>query len=223
MKIWTDAMVQAAQILSRAGYTSREAADAMGIKRTALLGRASRMNEFKFEHPRGKANLRLNIAAHEAAVASAKKMITGIDTSELPKPRPKMKPPKNREMVPIRENKRPTQPVVRRSQALVETPLSKEEVKEVLEDEGVTSKSVAFSEMKNNHCKWPVGRDEFGETMVCGEERSGKSSYCEAHATTSKSQRQPKPINPTVVYLWDQSTRAVVVTRKMGSSLPRRS
>lgn len=222
-KIWTDSMVEAAKILAREGYSSKVSAEAMGIKRATLLGRSSRTHEFRFTpYNTGKP---FDNESHDRDVAAAKLLIVGIDTSFMsrPLPRHKIKPPKNLQMVPIRESGRPTQPVVSRSQSMVEAPLTESEIQEAIRDEGSNECSVAFSESKSNQCLWIVSRNDLGESMVCGRPRDVGSSYCSSHRKASVSAKQPKTLTSSLVYTWDQSTKLVVPTRKMVSFPPRRS
>jgi hypothetical protein len=206
-KIWSDSMIAAAQILARAGYSSSVAAEAMGITQGAVLGRSSRMKEFKFVRPR--LCKKFNQEDHGRNVASAKNLISEIDIKQPPKPRPKMKKPATAMMLPVGANKRTNLPRVSRINVIVESPLSESERILITANEGPNNYSVVFSEMKNTQCKWIVDKDEFGEAVVCGRERYGHSSYCESHHLKGTARTKLKVLTSKLVYTWDQSIKLV--------------
>jgi hypothetical protein len=219
---WDEINIRRAVILAGEGYTAPEAAAAMGTTRSSISCRASRKKEFSFTH--AKRCFTSTPASREAAIAEAKALIERLAPRPAgPEGRERVSAPKQLMMVPIRESGRPTQPQVGRANALVEKPLTEAEKISFLAEEGITSSSVAFSEMGKDDCRWIVGRDEFGEAMACGRKRKQGSPYCEDHAAKSVSVKQPRPINPKIVQSWDQSIKPVDHTKKTASLLQRKS
>lgn len=216
--IWDDINIRRAIILAKHGYTAIEAAAAMGTTRASLSCRASRKKEFRFSP-----SPRLKKAPDELfaqTVAQARELIEKEAPRSATPPAKPARVVKRRRVTP---NPSPAVPQVARVNAIVESPLTREERVSIMADEGPNDHSILFSEMKNHHCKWIVGKDEFKEAIVCGRERKGKEPYCEKHIVESRSKTQPRPISEKTIHAIDQSTILSAPTKKMDSSLLRRN
>lgn len=198
-------------ILAGAGYTSTEAAAAIGTTRSSLATRSCRKKEFIF--PLGRKRYKLPPEEFAKVVKEAKDLIE--------REAPRLGEPKRQVFAGNVAN--PRQPNVARKNIIVEAPLTKDEIKAVLKDEGTDEFSVAFSDMSAKQCRWIVGKNEHDEHMVCGRPQTSGSSYCQSHQQASVSAKQPKILTPNLVYAWDQSTKLVEPTKKMASSLLRKS
>lgn len=201
---WDETNIRRAILLAGEGFTATEAATAMGTTRCSLACRSSRKKEFRF-HPQ-KPGYKVNSDAFNASVARARDLI-GEKAPHT------AAGPAKRAMVPAIPTGRPTAPQVCRAYTLVEAPLNETERLEVIADEGSTESSVLFSDMGAKDCRWIVGKDEFGEALVCGKRIVQGKPYCSEHAAKAVSAKQPRPISPKAAALWDQSTRLVEVKK----------
>ncbi len=122
MVIWDAAAIEAACILSEAGFSAKEAAEAMGISRAALLGKSKRCEQFQFTVvSTGKAP---PPEVYAARVVKAKELITNLKISDVPRPK------KTRFVVNTTKAfraKRPNQPPLYTDKQDVEKPLDESE------------------------------------------------------------------------------------------------
>ncbi len=50
---------------------------------------------------------------------------------------------------------------------------------------------IAFDDLDDRHCRWPIGDPKRGPFGFCGAEQHGAGPYCSAHRRQAVVQREP--------------------------------
>jgi hypothetical protein len=218
--VWTNHIIRIARALSEAGFSAAETAIVIGATRPSLLGRSYRKSEFQFKAMPRAIKFSDEVASErmEAAYALAATIPPDETPLEIVKRVPKRK---SNQVAAIRA--RANQPVVCRSQAEVESPLTEKEKAILFGIDGPNESSITFLNMKDHHCKWIVSEIDGLDTMMCGRKRIEESSYCQHHHDRSVSKRQLKKLSYKAALKLDQNIKHVVPGMEKSSSHLRKS
>jgi hypothetical protein len=194
--IWDKRSIEIACVLAKAKFSTREAAEIMGISRSALLGRSTRNHEFQFirSSPRPAP---LSREEYEARIAAGIALIEDVVLPVEPRPRVEridqrsQKKSKRVCTSAIKAARRKGAPMPNRPPLGVEvdSQLSQREKDMIFRPDGLNEESLRYADMHSKSCKWVVSEIDGLDTMVCGRKRLKGSPYCEQH-----SERAYRPI-----------------------------